>query len=69
MISGILAGLRHGVQWNDAPNGQGPHKTRDNRFLRWMQLGVFARLFQGVAPREPSPARSSNPAHGSKPTQ
>ena len=34
VISGIMAGLRHGLQWKDAPKGVVPHKTGDNRFVR-----------------------------------
>ena len=57
VICGILAGLRQGVQWKDASNGQGAHKTRPNRFPRWRRLGVFARLFQRFAPHAPSRVR------------
>ena len=57
VISGIPAGLHHGEQWNDVSNGS-PPTTRDKRFLRLRRLGVFARLLQGFAPQEPSPARS-----------
>lgn len=35
VISGIVYAIRHGLQWEDAPHGYGPHKTLYNRFVRW----------------------------------
>ena len=34
VISGIIYVIRHGLQWKDAPRGDGPPKTLYNRFGR-----------------------------------
>jgi transposase len=49
VLSGILHVLRNGLRWQDAPAVYGPHKTLYNRFARWSRLGVFARIFRGLA--------------------
>ena len=49
VLSGILHVLRNGLRWQDAPPVYGPHKTLYNRFVRWSHLGVFARIFRGLA--------------------
>ena len=33
VIRGIIYGIRHGLQWKDAPKAYGPHKTLYNRFV------------------------------------
>ena len=43
----VLAGLR----WRDAPREYGPHKTLYNRWKRWSDKGVFARIMTGLAAR------------------
>src|SRR4051794_21924585 len=35
--------------------GYGPHKTLYNRFIRWSRLGVFDRIFAGLAADGPKP--------------
>jgi hypothetical protein len=37
VLSGIIYVyvIRHGLRWRDAPAVYGPHKTLDNRFVRW----------------------------------
>ena len=35
VLSGIISVIRHGLCWRDAPAAYGPHKTLDNRFVRW----------------------------------
>jgi transposase len=35
VISGIIYVIRYGLQWKEAPNAYGPHKTLYNRFVRW----------------------------------
>ena len=57
MVSGIVYVIRNGLQWKDAPAGYGPHKTLYNRFIRWSQLGVFDRIFAGLAGEGPEPER------------
>ena len=49
VLSGLLHVRRNGLRWPDAPAVHGPHKTLDNRFLRWSRLDVFARIFRDVA--------------------
>jgi transposase len=44
VISGIVYVIRNGLMWRDAPVSYGPHKTIYNRFIRWSQMGVFARI-------------------------
>jgi transposase len=36
---------------------QGPHKTLYNRFIRWSRLGVFDRIFAGLAGQTGAPDR------------
>ena len=57
VVSGIVYVIRNGLQWKDAPKDYGPHKTLDNRFIRWSRLGVFDRIFAGLAGEGPKPER------------
>ena len=57
VVSGIIYVIRHGLQWKDAPAGYGPHKTLYNRFVRWSRLGVFERIFAGLAAEGGAPER------------
>ena len=57
VVSGIVYVIRHGLQWKDAPVGYGPHKTLYNRFVRWSRLGVFERIFAGLAAEGGTPER------------
>jgi transposase len=57
VVSGIVYVIRYGLQWKDAPRDYGPHKTLYNRFIRWSRLGVFNRIFAGLAGQGPSPER------------
>jgi len=57
VVSGIVYVIRHGLQWKDAPAGYGPHKTLYNRFVRWSRLGVFERIFAGLAAEGGAPER------------
>lgn len=57
VISGIVYVIRNGLQWKDAPIGYGPHKTLFNRFVRWSLMGVFDRIFAGLAGEGPKPER------------
>jgi transposase len=49
VISGIIFVIRNGLRWRDAPKDYGPHKTIYNRFVRWSRLGVFNKIFAGLA--------------------
>jgi len=57
VVSGIVYVIKHGLQWKDAPQGYGPHKTLYNRFIRWSRMGVFDRIFAGLAGEGPKPER------------
>src|SRR6476620_11682140 len=57
VVSGIVYVIRNGLMWKDAPRGYGPHKTLYNRFVRWSRLGVFDRIFAGLAGEGPRPER------------
>ena len=37
------------LRWCDAPKEYGPHKTLYNRWKRWSDMGVFARIMAGLA--------------------
>ena len=49
VISGIIHVLKSGGRWIDAPPDYGPRKTLYNRFVRWADKGVWARLFESLA--------------------
>lgn len=49
VVSGIVYVLKNGLQWKDAPQAYGPHKTLYNRFRRWTELGVFDKIFSHLA--------------------
>ena len=49
VVSGIIYVIKHGLQWKDAPDEYGPHKTLCNRFVRWSRLGVFNKVFTELA--------------------
>lgn len=55
VISGIIHVIRNGLRWRDAPQVYGPHKTLYNRFVRWSRLGVFDRIFSGLAGEDGEP--------------
>lgn len=55
VISGIVFVIKNGLRWRDAPAQYGPHKTLYNRFVRWSRLGVFDRIFSGLAAEEDAP--------------
>ena len=51
VLSGIIFINRNGLRWCDAPREDGPPKTLYNRWKRWDDIGVFARMMEGLAPR------------------
>ena len=57
VVSGIIHVIRNGLRWRDAPQAYGPHKTLYNRFIRWSRMGVFDRIFAGLAAEEGPPDR------------
>lgn len=50
---GIIFINRKGLRWRDAPREYGPHKTLYNRWKRWSDMGVFARIMTGLAAKPP----------------
>ena len=49
VLSGIIFVNRNGLRWRDAPREYGPHKTLYNRWKRWGEMGVFARMMEGLS--------------------
>ena len=49
VLSGIIFINRNGLRWRDAPKAYGPPKTLCNRWKRWSDTGVFARMMDGLA--------------------
>ena len=49
VLSGIVFVIRNGLRWRDAPPTYGPAKTLYNRFVRWSEMGVFARILLELA--------------------
>lgn len=47
--------IRNGLRWPDAPAEYGPPKTIYNRFIRWSRLGVFNKIFAGLAAKGGKP--------------
>jgi len=55
VISGIIHVIKRGLQWRDAPQEYGPHKTLYNRFIRWSRMGVFNKIFAALVADEGVP--------------
>ncbi len=53
VLSSIIFINRNGLRWRDAPKEYGPHKTLSNRWKRWSEKGVFARIMAGLAAENP----------------
>ena len=49
VLSGIIFINRNGLRWCDAPREYGPPKTLYKRWKRWGDMGVFARMMEGLA--------------------
>jgi transposase len=58
VLSGIIFVNRNGLRWRDAPKDYGPHKTLYNRWKRWGEMGVFARMMEGLSAAARSARRS-----------
>ncbi len=48
-FNALLWMARSGGRWRDLPERFGPHQTVKRRYYRWIEHGVFDRIFQGVA--------------------
>ena len=49
VLSGIIFCLQRGDRWSDVRGEYGPAKTLYNRYKRWSEAGVFARVFETLA--------------------
>jgi transposase len=49
VLSGIIFINRNGLRWCVAPKEFGPAKTLFNRWKRWGDKGIFARMMEGLA--------------------
>lgn len=49
VLSGIIFINRNSLRWCDAPREYGPPKTLYNSWKRWGDMGVFARMKEGLA--------------------
>jgi len=49
VLSGIIFINRNGLRWRDAPPEYGPSKTLYNRWKRWSEKGIFARILLELA--------------------
>jgi transposase len=48
VLSGIIFINRSGLYWRDAPKEYGPCKTLYNRWKRWSNKGIFAKMMAGL---------------------
>ena len=55
IISGIFFVIQNGLRWRDAPTQYGPPKTIYYRFIRWSRMGVFNKIFAGLAAKAGKP--------------
>ena len=53
ILSGIVFINRNGLRWCDAPKEYGPYKILYNHWKRWSDMGVFARIMEGLAANAP----------------
>jgi transposase len=63
VLSGIIFINRNGLRWCDSPKEYGPAKTLYNRWKRWGDKGVFARMMKGLPDRVPFRRRSRSNRH------
>ena len=49
VLSGIIFINRNSLSWRDAPSASGPHKTLYDRWERWSDKAVVARIIAGLA--------------------
>jgi transposase len=59
ILSGIMHVQRSGCRWKDCPSEYGPSKTIYNRFARWSERGIWAKIFEPVAAHERTPDQVS----------
>lgn len=49
ILGGVIFIIRNGLRWCDVPREYGPPKTLYSRWKRWGDMGVFARMMEGLA--------------------
>lgn len=49
VVGGIIFVNHNGLRRSDAPKEYGPAKTLYNRWKRWGEMSVFARMMEGLA--------------------
>lgn len=54
-LNGIIFINRNVLRWRDAPNEYGQPKTLYNRWKRWSDKGVFARMMYSLAAEAATP--------------
>ena len=64
VLSGIIFINRNGLRWRDAPAAYGPHKTLYNRWKRWSDKGILARMMAGLAAKHGEQKTVMIPSHG-----
>ena len=47
--------IKRGLHWSDCPAEYGPAKTIYNRYARWGEKGVFARIFAALVAEAGTP--------------
>ena len=52
VFNALLWVARSGARWRDLPERFGPYQTAKRRYYRWIEMGVFDRLFE--ARRQPA---------------
>lgn len=53
VLSGIIFVNRNGLRGREVPQEYGPHKTLYNRWKRWIAMGIFIRMMDGLAAGRP----------------
>ena len=49
-LNALLWLARSGARWRDLPEGRfGPYQTAKRRYYRWIEQGVFDRMFEAIA--------------------
>jgi transposase len=48
-FNALLWMARSGGRWRDLPERFGPYQTAKRRYYRWIEAGVFDRLFEAIA--------------------
>jgi len=57
--SGMIFINRNGLRWCDAPKAVGPARTFCNRWQRWGDKGIFARMMDGLTSQMATPTTAT----------